>query len=73
MLSRPNFEVDIVKSNGKTLSFTCNYLHPEELQQDGEGNEKRRKDIKYRVSKKNYTLFRVDDYRQDIKPIPELW
>jgi len=36
MLSRPNFEVDIVKSNGKTLSFTCNYLHPEELQQDGE-------------------------------------
>jgi len=36
MLSRPNFEVDIVKGNGKTLSFTCNYVHPEEMQQDGE-------------------------------------
>ena len=30
MLSRPNFEVDIVKSSGKTLSFTCSYLHPDE-------------------------------------------
>jgi hypothetical protein len=35
MMSRPNFEVDIVKSNGRTLSFTCSYLHPEE-QQGGE-------------------------------------
>ena len=35
MMSRPNFEVDIVKSNGKHLSFTCSYLHPEE-QQGGE-------------------------------------
>lgn len=39
MLSRPNFEVDIVKSNGKTLSFTCNYVHPEEMQQDGDGQD----------------------------------
>eukprot|EP00088_Acartia_fossae_P064071 TRINITY_DN786_c0_g1_i11.p1 TRINITY_DN786_c0_g1~~TRINITY_DN786_c0_g1_i11.p1 ORF type:complete len:245 (+),score=64.43 TRINITY_DN786_c0_g1_i11:62-796(+) len=37
MLSRPNFEVDIVKSSGKTLSFTCSYLHPDE--QGEEGNE----------------------------------
>jgi len=34
MLSRPNFEVDIVKANGRTLSFTCAYVHPEE--QDGQ-------------------------------------
>ncbi len=26
MKSRPNFEVDIVKPNGKTLSFTCSYI-----------------------------------------------
>jgi len=32
MLSRPNFEVDIVKSNGRTLSFTCAYVHPEEME-----------------------------------------
>jgi len=37
MLSRPNFEVDIIKSNGKTLSFTCSYLHPEEMSQEAEG------------------------------------
>lgn len=39
MMSRPNFEVDIVKSNGRTLSFTCTYVHPEEMAQDGEGQE----------------------------------
>lgn len=39
MLSRPNFEVDIIKSNGKTLSFTCSYLHPEEMSQEAEGPE----------------------------------
>ena len=37
MLSRPNFEVDIIKSNGKTLSFTCSYLHPDEISQEAEG------------------------------------
>ena len=26
MKSMPNFEVDIVKSNGKTLSFSCQYI-----------------------------------------------
>jgi len=36
MLSRPNFEVDIVKSSGKTLSFTCSYIHPDEQSQDPE-------------------------------------
>eukprot|EP00088_Acartia_fossae_P035958 TRINITY_DN3711_c0_g1_i1.p1 TRINITY_DN3711_c0_g1~~TRINITY_DN3711_c0_g1_i1.p1 ORF type:complete len:259 (+),score=92.88 TRINITY_DN3711_c0_g1_i1:42-779(+) len=39
MLSRPNFEVDIVKPNGRTLSFTCSYLHPDEMSQDPEGQE----------------------------------
>ena len=29
MLSRPNFEVDLIKSGGKTLSFTCSYVYPE--------------------------------------------
>lgn len=33
MLSRPTFEVDIIKSNGKTLSFTCSYTQQEEQQQ----------------------------------------
>ena len=37
MLSRPNFEVDIVKTNGKTLSFTCTYVHPDEMAQEGDG------------------------------------
>ena len=26
MKSRPNFEVDIVKTGGKTLSFSCSFL-----------------------------------------------
>ena len=36
MLSRPNFEVDIVKPNGRTLSFTCAYVHPEEMEGEGQ-------------------------------------
>ena len=28
MKSKPNFEVDIVKSNGKTLSFSCSFVPP---------------------------------------------
>ena len=36
MLSRPNFEVDVVKPGGKTLSFSCSYIHPEE--QSGEAD-----------------------------------
>ena len=30
MKSQPNFEVDIVKSDGKTLSFSCSYIGQEE-------------------------------------------
>ena len=30
MKSMPNFEVDIVKSDGRTLSFSCSYLNPDE-------------------------------------------
>jgi len=30
MLSKPSFEVDLIKSNGKTLSFTCSYTRDEE-------------------------------------------
>jgi len=39
MLSRPNFEVDIVKSNGRTLSFTCSYVHPEEMSPEAEAQD----------------------------------
>lgn len=31
MLSRPNFEIDIVKTNGKTLSFSCSYISADEM------------------------------------------
>ena len=30
MKSMPNFEVDIVKSDGRTLSFSCSYLSPDD-------------------------------------------
>jgi len=36
MLSRPNFEVDIVKSNGKTLSFSCSYISPDAAPEEKE-------------------------------------
>jgi len=29
MKSKPNFEIDIVKSSGKTLSFSCSYITPD--------------------------------------------
>ena len=36
MLSQPEFEVDLIKPGGKTLSFTCNYLNPQENPEGGE-------------------------------------
>eukprot|EP00088_Acartia_fossae_P058875 TRINITY_DN6938_c0_g1_i1.p1 TRINITY_DN6938_c0_g1~~TRINITY_DN6938_c0_g1_i1.p1 ORF type:complete len:242 (+),score=71.51 TRINITY_DN6938_c0_g1_i1:34-759(+) len=39
MMSRPNFEVDIVKGNGTTLSFTCSYVHPDEMSADAEAQD----------------------------------
>ena len=40
MLSKPTFEVDLIKAGGKTLSFTCSYTadeHPEgEEQEEGQ-------------------------------------
>ena len=38
MKSRPNFEVDIVKSDGKTLSFSCSFIADQE-QQGGQQEE----------------------------------
>ena len=41
MKSKPNFEVDIVKPDGKTLSFSCSYIaeHDEQgTQEEGFGN-----------------------------------
>ena len=32
MKSKPNFEVDIVKTGGKTLSFSCSFAPPPDLQ-----------------------------------------
>lgn len=42
MKSRPNFEVDIVKPNGKTLSFSCSYILDNEeggSSEEGFGNK----------------------------------
>jgi len=39
MLSRPNFEVDLIKKGGKTLSFSCSYVGPEEEQEGGKQEE----------------------------------
>merc|ERR1712123_449436 len=39
MLSRPNFEVDLIKKGGKTLSFSCSYVSPEESQEGGAQEE----------------------------------
>merc|ERR1712115_657632 len=36
MLSRPNFEVDLIKAGGKTLSFTCSYVYPEANPEPGQ-------------------------------------
>lgn len=39
MLSQPTFEVDIIKTNGKTLSFTCSYTQPEDQAEQPQGEE----------------------------------
>ncbi len=35
MKSKPNFEVDIIKPDGKTLSFSCSYI----IEQDEQGSQ----------------------------------
>merc|ERR1719436_1766552 len=44
MLSRPNFEVDLIKPGGKTLSFSCSYI-PEDEAGPGEGQEEGVEDL----------------------------
>lgn len=39
MKSKPNFEVEVVKSNGETLSFSCSYIFEQPEQQPEEGFE----------------------------------
>jgi len=39
MLSRPNFEVDLIKPGGKTISFTCSYVNPEETGEEANQEE----------------------------------
>jgi len=36
MLSRPNFEVDLIKKGGKTLSFSCSYAGQEDGQEESQ-------------------------------------
>lgn len=38
MKSKPNFEIDIIKSNGKTLSFSCAFVPPPDPE-DMQGKE----------------------------------
>jgi complement component 1 Q subcomponent-binding protein len=39
MLSKPTFEVDLIKTNGKTVSFTCSYTRDEEQPEGGQEEE----------------------------------
>ena len=39
MLSKPTFEVDLIKPGGKTLSFTCSFVHDEEHPEGQEPDE----------------------------------
>jgi len=39
MLSKPNFEVDLIKPGGKTLSFSCSYVYPENNPEAGQQEE----------------------------------
>jgi len=39
MLSRPNFEVDLIKPGGKTLSFSCSYVDPAEAGEEANQEE----------------------------------
>merc|ERR1719244_1025925 len=45
MKSMPNFEVDIIKSNGKTLSFSCSYTSQEEMQGEPPQGEEEYDDV----------------------------
>jgi len=45
MLSKPSFEVDIIKSNGKTLSFSCSYTSQEEMQGEPPQGEEEYDDV----------------------------
>ena len=39
MKSKPNFEIDIVKPGGKTLSFSCSYIMNEGEMPEGQAEE----------------------------------
>ena len=51
MKSRPNFEVDIVKTGGKTLSFSCSFTPPPDPAdpQAGSSEEAFGKLVKYAI------------------------
>ena len=54
MKSRPNFEVDIIKPDGKTLSFSCSYIADQEQgggqQEEGFGKIAIVLDLAFRIT-----------------------
>ena len=58
MLSKPSFEVDLIKPGGKTLSFTCNYVHPDQVP---EGQEEGMDDV---FSIDEVTMFEDEDTKR---------
>jgi len=60
MKSMPNFEVDIVKSDGKTLSFSLSYITPED-HEPGSGEDKF--DDVFTIDE--VTMFEGDDWTEN--------
>jgi len=58
MLSRPNFEVDIVKGNGRTLSFSCSFLSADDAP---EGQEQEFDDV---FAIDEITMFDGEDWNE---------
>lgn len=60
MKSKPNFEVDIIKSNGKTLSFSCSYVS-DEGSDELSGNAGQESDDSDVFAIDEVTMFQGDD------------
>ncbi len=61
MKSMPNFEVDIVKSNGKTLSFSCSYIQGDMMDQAQGGGEEQMDDS---FTIDEVTMFEGEDWSE---------
>ena len=60
MLSTPNFEVDLIKKNGNTLSFSCSYISPEEQHPEGGAQEEGLDDV---FAIDEVTMFEGDNHK----------